>query len=148
MLRHAKTSLKIFVVVLPKQGLAGTSPATPLFGVTPTIELYYSTCYYASFALPVDMGYQKRTLGHAGTSQAFFSHDNNKDLETCFCMMRLMSIYMAGILCGIITLFFACPSTLIRHLFYEQLLPMNWTRFMPNKQYMDKYSTKSSRPFW
>ena len=27
--RHAKTGLKIFVVVVPKEGLAGASPAKP-----------------------------------------------------------------------------------------------------------------------
>ena len=36
----AKTGLlKDFVVVIPKEGLAGTSQTKPLFGMTATIEL-------------------------------------------------------------------------------------------------------------
>ena len=31
--------LKSFVII-PKEGLAGTNPAQPSFGMTPTIELY------------------------------------------------------------------------------------------------------------
>ena len=30
--RHAKPGLKIFVVVIPKESLAGSSPAKPYFG--------------------------------------------------------------------------------------------------------------------
>ncbi len=33
-----KTGCKIFVIVLPKEGLAGTSPPRPSFGMTPTIK--------------------------------------------------------------------------------------------------------------
>ena len=36
---HAKTGLQIFVLVLPKEGLAGVSPTQPFFGMTQTIEL-------------------------------------------------------------------------------------------------------------
>ncbi len=36
---HAKTGLTIFVVVIPKEGLAGISPATPPFGVTPEYRI-------------------------------------------------------------------------------------------------------------
>ena len=32
--------LKIFLVVIPKDGLAGTSPVKPSFGMTPTIESF------------------------------------------------------------------------------------------------------------
>ncbi len=35
---HINTGLEIFVVVIPKEGLAGTSPAKPTFGMTPTVK--------------------------------------------------------------------------------------------------------------
>ncbi len=35
---HEKTDLKVFVVVIPKKGLAGWGPTNPLFRVTPTTE--------------------------------------------------------------------------------------------------------------
>ncbi len=41
-LTHAKTGLEIFVVVIPKEALAGRRPAKPSFVMTLTIELYYS----------------------------------------------------------------------------------------------------------
>ena len=36
--RHEKTDLKVFVVVIPKDGLAGWGPANPSLGMTPTTE--------------------------------------------------------------------------------------------------------------
>ncbi len=36
--RHEKTDLNVFVVVIPKDGLAGTSSTKPSFGMTLTIE--------------------------------------------------------------------------------------------------------------
>ncbi len=36
-LRHEKTGLKIFVIVIPKGGLGGSSPTKPSFGMTLTI---------------------------------------------------------------------------------------------------------------
>ena len=39
-LHHAKTGLKIIVVIIPKEGLGGTSPAKPSFEMTPIIKLY------------------------------------------------------------------------------------------------------------
>ncbi len=36
------TRKKVFVVVIPKEGLAGWGPANPSLGMTPTIK-YYST---------------------------------------------------------------------------------------------------------
>ncbi len=38
--KTSKTGLKFFVVVIPKEGMAGSSPAKFSFGVTPCIELY------------------------------------------------------------------------------------------------------------
>ncbi len=38
-LHHIKTGLKIFVVVIPKEGMAGTSSAKTSFGLIPTIKL-------------------------------------------------------------------------------------------------------------
>ena len=35
---HAMTGIKIFVIVIPKEGLAGTSTANPSFGMTQTIK--------------------------------------------------------------------------------------------------------------
>ena len=35
---QAKTGLKIFGIVIPKEGLAGTLPAKPSFGVSSTIK--------------------------------------------------------------------------------------------------------------
>ncbi len=36
--RHEKTDLKVFVVVIPKEELAGWGPANPSLGMTPTTE--------------------------------------------------------------------------------------------------------------
>ncbi len=36
--RHEKTDLKVFVIVIPKDGLAGWDPANPSLGMTPTAE--------------------------------------------------------------------------------------------------------------
>ena len=36
--RHKKTGFKVFVVVIPKEGLAGWGPANPSLGMTPTTE--------------------------------------------------------------------------------------------------------------
>ena len=36
-----KKGLKIFVAFISKEGLAGTNPAEPSFGMTPTIQLVY-----------------------------------------------------------------------------------------------------------
>ena len=35
---HEKTDLKVFVVVITKEGLVGWGPANPSFGMTPTIN--------------------------------------------------------------------------------------------------------------
>ena len=37
---HTKTGLNMFVVAIPKEGLAGPGPAKPSLGITPSIELY------------------------------------------------------------------------------------------------------------
>ncbi len=37
------TDLKVFVVVIPKEGLAGWGPANPSLGMTPTIKYYSSS---------------------------------------------------------------------------------------------------------
>ncbi len=42
--RHEKTDLKVVVVVIPKEGLAGWGPANPSLGMTPTLK-YYSTAF-------------------------------------------------------------------------------------------------------
>ena len=42
---HTQAGLKIFLIVIPREGLDGTSPVKPSFGLTPTtltIELYSS----------------------------------------------------------------------------------------------------------
>ena len=39
-LQHAKTGLQFFVVVIANEGSAGTSPAEPSLGMTPSTELY------------------------------------------------------------------------------------------------------------
>ena len=49
-LHHDKTGFKIFVIVIPKEGLADTSPAKPSFGMTPTMNVceeveFYSRCH-------------------------------------------------------------------------------------------------------
>ena len=36
--RHEEIDLKVFVVVIPKEGLAGWGPANPSLGMTPTTE--------------------------------------------------------------------------------------------------------------
>ena len=42
--RHEKTDFKVFLVVIPKEGLAGWVPANPSLGMTLTIK-YYSTAF-------------------------------------------------------------------------------------------------------
>ena len=51
--RHEKRELKVFVVVIPKEELAGWGPTTPSFGMTPTIK-YYSTArlYFVVGVIP------------------------------------------------------------------------------------------------
>ncbi len=39
--RHEKTDLKVFIVVIPKEGLAGWGSAHPSLGMTMTIQYYY-----------------------------------------------------------------------------------------------------------
>ncbi len=41
---HEKTDLKVFVVAIPKEGLAGWGPTNPSLGMTPAI-IYYSTAF-------------------------------------------------------------------------------------------------------
>ncbi len=68
----------IFLVVIPKEGLAGTSPAKPSFRITLTIQYNlgrqqnmilnvqsgpYSRCY---------TGTKRRRFGWVGASQEFF----------------------------------------------------------------------------
>ena len=36
--RQEKTDLKVFVIVIPKEGLAGWGPTNPFLGMTPTTE--------------------------------------------------------------------------------------------------------------
>ena len=36
--RHEKTDLKVFVVAILKEGLAGWGPANPSLGITPTMK--------------------------------------------------------------------------------------------------------------
>ncbi len=44
--RHEKAGIKIFVVVIPKEGLVGISLAKPSFGKTPTIALTDHIVWY------------------------------------------------------------------------------------------------------
>ncbi len=37
-MRHEKTELKVFVIVIPKEGLVGWGLANPTLGMTPTTE--------------------------------------------------------------------------------------------------------------
>ncbi len=39
--RHEKADLKVFVVVIHKEGLVGWGPANHSLGMTPTIKYYY-----------------------------------------------------------------------------------------------------------
>ena len=39
---HAKAGLKIFDIVTPKEGLTGTDPAKPSFGMTSTTCIKYN----------------------------------------------------------------------------------------------------------
>ncbi len=41
---HKKTDRKVFVVVIPNEGLVGWGPTNPSLGMTPTIK-YYSTTF-------------------------------------------------------------------------------------------------------
>ena len=81
--------LKIFVVVIPKQGLAGR--ALPiLLGMTPTIILHSSafkdyTCILLSVSYP-----KKDWWGPARHS--FFGYDNDKDIEAHFLVTWLTSV--------------------------------------------------------
>ena len=43
-MRHEKPDRKVFVIVVPKEGLAGWGPANRSLGMTPTIK-YYSTAF-------------------------------------------------------------------------------------------------------
>ena len=41
--------INIFNVVIPKEGLEGTIPANPSFGMTSSIELYSIVVWYTDF---------------------------------------------------------------------------------------------------
>ena len=41
---HEETDLKVFVVVMPEEGLAGWGPSNPSFGMTLTIKYYSTAC--------------------------------------------------------------------------------------------------------
>ncbi len=80
---YTKTDLKIFVIVIPKEGLAGISPANPSFGMISTIVsvISYRQCHI------------NRSLVWDGASQALFWYNNNKDLKIWFCMMQLSCLW-------------------------------------------------------
>ena len=42
-MHHEKTDLKVFVDVIPKEGLAGWGPTNPSLGVTTTLKCYSTT---------------------------------------------------------------------------------------------------------
>ncbi len=67
-LRHGKMCLKIFVVVIPKEGLAGIGgqgPANPSLGMTPTIKFYSAT--FTDYVLQSDC-HTKRRIAPANPS--------------------------------------------------------------------------------
>ncbi len=71
---HTNTGLQIFAVLIAKEGLAGTSPAKPSFGMTLTIKF----CPVVSQITFYSQYHNKRRFG---ASQALFWYYNNKDLR-------------------------------------------------------------------
>ncbi len=61
---HEKTDLKVFVVAIIKEKLAGWGPNNPSLGMTATSEYNLSR--------------------RAPARQSFFGYDNDKDLKVCF----------------------------------------------------------------
>ena len=70
--RHKKTDIKVFVVVMTKERLAGWARQS-FFGFGSTTE-FYSQCH------------AQRSNGGAPAHHSFFSYDNDKDLKVCFLM--------------------------------------------------------------
>ncbi len=86
--------LQIFVIVIAKEGLAGTRPAMLSFGMTPTIQLYTLVTQQLLKnvrRIHVFFGqcHTKRRLGWVVASQAIYWYDNDKDGKTRFGIMRL-----------------------------------------------------------
>ena len=82
---HEKTDLKVFVVVIPKEGLAGWDPANPSLGMTPTIN-YCSTAFIDYILQSVSY---PTKIGRAPARPSFFGYGNDKELKVCFLMMRV-----------------------------------------------------------
>ncbi len=71
-LHHAKTGLKIFVIIISKEVLAGTNPAKLTF-----VMICYDTDYRSV---------KQKMLGWADVRHFHFPYDNDNDHNTCFCM--------------------------------------------------------------
>ena len=83
---HRKTGLKILVIFLPKEGLAGTSLAKPSYVMTLTIELY--SVVSRDYILK-SVSYQKLNWAAASQLQAFFGMTTRKIIKTYFCLAWL-----------------------------------------------------------
>ena len=78
---HAKTGLKIFVLVIPKEGLAGTNLAQSSFGMIPRIVLcYLHGLYFVVGVIP-------RVVKMCQPSLCLVY--KNKNLKTCYSMTQL-----------------------------------------------------------
>ncbi len=78
---HRKNaSFKIFVVVIPKAGLAGASAAKPSFGMTPTIEFSIYCVVSMDCIFFCRCHTRRRNDGALPTDASF---DNDKGLKIC-----------------------------------------------------------------
>ncbi len=71
---RTNTGLENFVVVLPKEGLAGTSSAMPCFDVAATTSYGTLSSSHVTF---YSQYHTKRRLGRADANQTIFQYDNN-----------------------------------------------------------------------
>ncbi len=86
--RHVKTYPKIFVVVIPKEGLGPTNPS---LSMTPTIKLHSAT--FRLYSLQ-SVSYQKNNW-RVPARHFFFWYENDKDLKACFPMTRLIRVSLS-----------------------------------------------------
>ncbi len=81
-----KQTLKVFVIVIPKEGLAGGAPPILLW----IWHRLQNKIYEGSRVIFYSRWNTQRRIGGALACQFFFGYDNDKDLKVCFLVMRVL----------------------------------------------------------
>ncbi len=81
---HGKTCLKIFVVVIPKEGLAGDAPPIPLLVWHWLQNTMVRIQYVKAAEYNFIVGVIPKKDWWGGIRQSFFGYNNDEDLKVCF----------------------------------------------------------------